>query len=172
MAHNDWDHFVDGQYANIILDIAPSEGHGILMQSFPGCIASMTDFFVTDAGIMGTETTIGGYDGYDPARMPEFERMRKATQYANDVDEWMGYMLHDNNGSYANSWLLANAETGEILRFELGLEYQGLERTRDGFFVGFNSATDPRTRLLRHQDAYGSQAGEAYATDGGEPGGA
>jgi hypothetical protein len=40
----------------------------------------MTGFFVPDAGIMGTETNIGGYDGYDPARMPEFERMRKATQ--------------------------------------------------------------------------------------------
>ncbi|MEI8333928.1 MAG: C45 family peptidase [Chloroflexota bacterium] len=148
MAHNNWDHFVTGQFANVILDIAPSSGHRMLMQAFPGYIASMTDYFVTDAGIMGTETTIGSYTGYDPKRMAEFYRMRKATQYADSLDDWVRLMKKVNNGGYANSWLLADTNTGEIVRFELGLKYQSVVRTGDGFYVGFNSAIDPRIRNL------------------------
>jgi len=148
MAHNDWDHYVTGQFANVIVDLKPASGHRIIMQSFPGCIASMTDYFATDAGLMGTETTIGNYDSYDPKKMPEFYRMRKATQYADTLDEWVKYMQAGNNGGYANSWLLANADSGEIMRFEQGLKYQSVERTTDGFYVGFNGATDPRIRNL------------------------
>lgn len=147
MAHNNWDHFVTGQFSNVVLDIKPSSGHEIVMQSFPGCIASMTDYFVTGAGLMGTETTIGNYSGYDPAKTAEFYRMRKATQYANTMDEWVGYMTADNNGGYANSWMLADS-SGEIMLFELGLKYQSVKRTRDGYFTGYNSAQDPRIRNL------------------------
>ena len=68
MAHNDWDHFVTGQFANVIVDVKPAKGHRIIMQTFPGCIASMTDYFATDAGLMGTETTIGNYSSYDPKK--------------------------------------------------------------------------------------------------------
>lgn len=148
MAHNDWDHFVNGQFANVVLDIKPAKGHRMMMQSFPGYISSMTDFFVTDAGIMGTETTIGAYESFDPAKMAEFYRMRKATQYADNLDEWVAYMLENNNGAYANSWLLADAGTDEIVRFELALEHHSVERTKDGFYVGFNSAVDPKIRNL------------------------
>jgi len=148
MAHNDWDHWVNGQFANVVIDIDPARGHRMIMQTFPGCIASMTDYFATDAGLMGTETTIGNYDSYAPKKMPEFYRMRKATQYADTLSEWVSIMQKKNNGGYANSWLLADADSREIMRFEQGLKYQSVERTSDGFFVGFNSATDPKIRNL------------------------
>jgi hypothetical protein len=57
-------------------------------------------------------------------------------------------MEKKNNGGYANSWLLANANTGEIMRFELGLKYQNVERTTDGYFIGYNAPVDPRIRNL------------------------
>lgn len=148
IAHNNWDRYVTGQFANVVLDVQPESGHRILMNAYPGYTASMTDYFVTDAGIMGTETTIGGYSGYDPEKLAEFYRMRNATRYANDMDEWVSMMLDNNNGGYANSWLLADTGTNEIMRFELGLKYHSIERTDDGFFVGFNSASDPRIRNL------------------------
>lgn len=147
MAHNTWDDFVNGQYANVILDIEPSEGHRIFMQSYVGMIHSLTDFFVTDAGIMGTETTIPYSEGYDPDGLPEFFRMRKATQYADDMDEWVQYMLEGNSGT-ADSWLLADSNTGEIMLFELVLEYPNIERTMDGYYIGFNCAIDPELRNL------------------------
>ena len=148
MAHNSWDAFEQGQFFNVILDIVPAKGHHMFMQSLPGYIDSMSDFFVTDAGLMGTETTIGGYSDYDPNEVPEFVRVRKAMQYADNLDEFVQLMEKKNNGGYANSWLLADVNTNEIMRLELGLKYQNVERKKDGFFVGFNAPVDPRIRNL------------------------
>lgn len=148
MAHNSWDAFSHGQYLNEILDIQPAEGHRMFMQSAPGFICSFTDFFVTDAGLMGTETTIGGYSQYDAGEVPEFIRVRRAMQYADDLDQWVELMKKENNGGYANSWLLADLNTGEIMRFELGLKFFNVERATDGYFVGFNAPEDPRIRNL------------------------
>lgn len=148
MAHNSWDAFEQGQFFNVILDIQPAEGYRIFMQSLPGYIDSMADFFVTGAGIMGTETTIGGFGDYDPNEVPEFFRVRKAMQYADDLDEFVKMMEKKNNGGYANSWLLADANTGEIMRFELGLKYYNVERKKDGYFIGCNAPVDPRIRNL------------------------
>jgi hypothetical protein len=146
MAHNSWDIYAHGNFFNIILDIKPEKGHRILMQSAPGLIDSGTDFFVTDAGLIGTETTISGYSGFDSTKMPEFLRERKAMQYAQTIDEWVEIMQKDNNGAYANSWLLGNVNTGEIAKFEMGLKYSSLERTFDGYFAGFNFASDLKIR--------------------------
>jgi hypothetical protein len=148
VAHNSWNDYVVGVFANAILDVQPDKGHRIFMQSEPGFIASFTDFFVTDAGIMGTETTIGGYGQFDPNAAPEFARARQAMQYADNLDQFVAIMRKNNNGGYANSWLLADRNTGEIMRFELGLKFFNVERTKDGYFVGFNAAQDPRIRNL------------------------
>jgi hypothetical protein len=148
MAHNSWDEFAHGQYLNEILDIKPAQGHRVFMQSAPGFIVSFADFFVTDAGLMGTETTIGGFSQYDPNEVPEFIRARKAMQYADNLDQWVEIMKKKNNGGYANSWLLADLNSGEIMRFELGLKFYNVERTKDGYFIGFNAPLDPRIRNL------------------------
>jgi len=152
MAHNSWDTYEEGQFLNVILDLEPSDGHRILMQSMPGYIHSMADFFVSDAGIMGTETTIGGFGEYEPDETPEFFRVRKAMQYADDLDQFIKMMEKKNNGGYANSWLLADAHTGEIMRLELGLKYQNVERKMDGYFIGYNAPVDPRIRNLECSD--------------------
>ncbi len=148
MAHNTWSEFETGQFSNLILDIAPSEGHRIFMQSVPGYIDSFSDFFVTNAGLMGTETTIGGFSLYDPNEAPEFFRVRKAMQYSDNLDQFVETMKKNNNGGYANTWLLGDVNTGEIMRYELGLQYYNVTRTKDGSFIGFNAPLDPRIRNL------------------------
>ncbi len=148
MAHNSWNEFETGQFSNLILDIAPSEGHRIFMQSVPGYIHSFADFFVTQAGLMGTETTIGGFSVYDPNGAPEFFRVRKAMQYSDNMDRFVDIMKTNNNGGYANTWLLGDANTGEIMRYELGLQYHNVTRMKDGSFIGFNAPFDPRIRNL------------------------
>src|SRR2546421_93009 len=55
--------YVDAQYY-VIADIAPAKGHRILMQTQPGWVHSGTDFFISDAGLVGSETTIGGFHGF------------------------------------------------------------------------------------------------------------
>ncbi len=134
---------------NVVIDILPSNGHRILMQTFPGFIHSGTDFFLTDAGLVGSETTIGDFFGFDTKGTPEFSRMRHATQYANNIDEWCKMMEEGNNGGYANAWLLGDINRNEIARLELGLKYVGFEKKKDGYFVGSNVAEN--LKILRFE---------------------
>jgi hypothetical protein len=81
------------------------------------------------------------------------------------------FLLDGNSGDYANSWLFGDTNTNEILRIELGLKYHNIERTKNGFFIGFNATYDPRIRNLecgnhgffdvrRHQGARQVRLGE------------
>jgi hypothetical protein len=134
---------------NVVLDILPEKGHRILMQSVAGLIHSQTDFFITDAGLVGSETTIGGFFPFDEKGIPEFTRMRRATQYASTIDEWCEIMKTGNNGGYANAWLIGDINTNEIARLELGLKHVGFEKKKDGYFVGSNVAED--LKILRFE---------------------
>ena len=117
------------------------------MQTFPGWIWSGTDFFVTSAGIIGTETTIGGFLPFEN-NLPISCRIRQAMQYGKSLDDYVKILLDGNSGDYANSWLFGDINTNEIMRFELGLKYHSVERTRNGYYIGFNAAYDPRIRNL------------------------
>lgn len=134
---------------NIVMDLVPSHGHRIFWQTLPGWIHSGTDFFMTDAGLVGSETTIGAFEGFDPKGIPEFVRMRRATQDASSLEEWCEKMKAGNNGGYANAWLLGDIHRKEILRLELGLRNVALERTKDGYFSGSNVAED--LKILRFE---------------------
>ncbi len=147
LGHNTMTAYVEA-YSRVIVDIAPTKGHRILMQTAPGWIHSGTDFFITAAGLVGSETTIGDFHGYSEWGIPEFIRMRRATQDAGSIDEWCEIMKKGNSGGYANAWLLGDVNTGEIARLELGLAHLAFERTRDGFFVGSNVAEN-RKILVR-----------------------
>jgi hypothetical protein len=144
MAHNNWTDYFYGVHWNIIFDIVPDKGYAILMDGFPGVIASDDDFGVNSDGMMITETTISDFHGWDVNGKPEFVRARKAMQYAGSIDEYVQIMLDGNNGGYANDWLLADRKTGEIARFELGLQHTNVWKTKDGYFVGSNFASDPQ----------------------------
>lgn len=149
IAHNDWTEYKEGSRWNIIFDIAPAQGHRILMDGMPGLIHSGDDFGINDAGIAITETTIGYFSGFDPKGIPEFVRARKAMQYSSSIDEYARIMKDGNNGGYANTWIVADANTNEIANLELGLKHVTLERTRDGYFVGSNFPLNPE--LIRDE---------------------
>lgn len=145
VAHNSFVDFIDGQYYRTILDINPTQGCRILMQTTACCIWSGTDFFVTSAGIIGTETTIGGFLPYEE-NLPISCRIRKAMQYGKDLDDYVKILLDGNSGDYANAWLFGNIHTNEIMRFELGLKYWDVQRTTDGYYYGCNFAFSPEIR--------------------------
>jgi len=144
IAHNNWTNYVNGERWRIIFDIQPTNGHRIIMDGFPGVIASDDDFGINSDGLMVTETTITQFEGWDPAGKPEFVRARKALQYAGSIDEYTKIMLDGNNGGYANDWLLGDRKTGEIAQLELGLGAYKLWRTKDGVLAGSNWARDPK----------------------------
>jgi hypothetical protein len=152
VAHNSFTDFIDGQYSNIILDLNPSKGSRFIMQTSPCWIWSGTDFFVTDKGIIGTETTIGGFTAYEK-KIPVCYRIRKAMQYGETLDDYAKILLDGNSGDYANSWLFGDTNTNEIMRIELGLKYTNIERTKNGFFIGFNAPYDPKIRNLECENS-------------------
>ena len=144
IAHNNWTDIVEGERWTVVFDIVPEHGYRILMDGFPGVIASDDDFGVNSDGIAITETTISQFRGWDPDGKPEFVRARKALQYSASIDDYVRIMLDGNNGGYANDWLLADNKTGEVAQFELGLKAHKVWRTKDGYFVGSNWARDPQ----------------------------
>ena len=93
---------------------------------------------------MITETTISQFSGFDPNGVPEFARARRAMQYSASIDDFASIMKAGNNGGYANDWLIADRNTGEVASLELGLKNVNLWRTKDGYFVGSNYPIDPK----------------------------
>jgi hypothetical protein len=148
IAHNNWTSYMNGERWRIMFDIQPAHGYRILMDGFPGVIASDDDFGINSDGLMITETTISQFEGWDPNGKPEFMRARKALQYAGSIDDYTRIMLDGNNGGYANDWLLGDRKTGEIAQLELGLKAYKLWRTKDGVFAGSNWARDPKVLKL------------------------
>ena len=143
IAHSNWTDIATGKRWTIIFDIVPTHGYHMLTDGFPGIIVSDDDFGINSAGLMVTETTITGFTLFDPNGKPEFVRARKALQYSNSIDQYVQIMLDGNNGGYANDWLLADNNTGEIARFEIGLKLHRVWRTRNGYYVGSNFPSDP-----------------------------
>lgn len=153
IAHESFDEFWSGQYFNVCKHVTPDEGYEFVMQASGPCmLASMTDFYVISSGLTVTETTLAGFDQYDDAGMPEWVRIRDAVQFASTIDEFVERLNTKNNGGYANAWLIADKNTGEIARYEQGLKYQSLEKKTDGCFFGCNAVFDPRIRNLECKD--------------------
>jgi hypothetical protein len=143
IAHSNWSPYAEGERWTVVFDIVPANGQHILMDGLPGVITSQDDFGVNASGLMITETTLPMAKGFDVNGIPEFDRSRKAMQYATSIDEYAAIMRAGNNGGYANSWLIGDRKTGEIAYLELGLHNTPLLRKKDGYFVSANFSADP-----------------------------
>ncbi|HEX4758913.1 MAG TPA: C45 family peptidase [Terracidiphilus sp.] len=143
IAHSNWTTYAEGERWTVVFDIVPASGQHILMDGVPGVITSQDDFGVNTSGMMITETTLPATKGFDVNGIPEFDRSRKAMQYATSIDEYAAIMRKGNNGGYANSWLIGDRKTGEIAYLELGLRHTPLTKKKDGYFVSSNFAADP-----------------------------
>ena len=175
--HSSFSNFLDAQFCNVILRIEPEAGDGctMVMQTMPGGVWSMTDFFVTSAGIVGSETTISGFNAF-ALRDPICCRIRECMQYGKTLEDYAETLQKRNSGDYACSWMFGDVGgKPRIMRVELGLNYVNVETTRDGVFLGFNSAYDERIRNIECTDALSSKAATnatgAGAIDGGGSGG-
>ena len=144
IGHNNWTEYIVGQHWNVIADIVPEHGHHIMMDCMPGFIHSGDDFVINDNGILITETTITQFIGFDSTKTPEFMRARKAAQYSNSIDDVVNIFLKDNNGGYANDWLIGDTKTNEVAKFELGLKDYRVWRSKDTAIIGSNFASDPK----------------------------
>ena len=154
MAHNTHADFISGQLLNIVMTVSPTNGHTFKMQTAAGLVASSADWFVSENGIIGCETTISSTN-YEPDfkhGVPYFCRIRNVMQFAETLDECADMMTKHNAGDYPCSWLFGNTNTNEILLCELGLKSVSIQRTNDGVFYGANSAMSFELRSLETTD--------------------
>jgi hypothetical protein len=152
MAHNTHSDYASGPLANIVMRIVPSKGHSFVMQTYAGYIASGTDWFLCDTGIIGCETTISDTK-YEPKfGTPYFCRIREAMQYGETLEEYAEIMLKNNAGDYACSWLFGDTQRNQIMLCEIGLNKSNIQITTDGIFYGMNSAMDYELRMLETED--------------------
>ncbi|MFH0944702.1 MAG: C45 family autoproteolytic acyltransferase/hydrolase [Planctomycetota bacterium] len=142
-----------GVHWDVICDVVPSEGHRLVYQTFPGGIHSGADFYINDAGIVIGETTVS-QTPYEPDSTPQSNRIRKAAQYADNIDDVVRLLWEGNNGMYTNDWPLADVKTGEAAMFLLGTHKKKLWRTGEdmnpfgtpGFLWANNNNRDPEVR--------------------------
>jgi hypothetical protein len=117
-----------------MFDLEPENGAPLLMDERPGVIVSDHDFTVNSAAIMVTETTITGFEGFDPNGKPEFVRARKAMQYSQSIEDFASIFLDDNNGGYANDWLIGDNHSEEPLVPQFRDERSDPKRPRPCFY--------------------------------------
>ena len=142
------------RFYNVWLDLKPDQGHRVLMQSYPGGIQSGMDYYLNDAGLIVCETTID-QTRFNADGIPLTNRIRKALQYGESIDDVVKVLKEGNNGLYSNEWLLADTKTNEIAMFELGTKATRLWRSSkeewfggtEGFYWGCNNTKDLQVRL-------------------------
>ena len=152
IGHQTFDDFWSGQYSNVILNITPEKGYKLAFQTTPGMIESGTDFWITGAGLAIVETTLANVTDWQAGGIPEFIRVRQASQYGKNIDEWVRIMQTGNNGGYANTWLMGDIHNNRIAKFGQGRVYQYFNEKQSGYFTGDNVSVDPRLRYIEGSD--------------------
>jgi hypothetical protein len=159
IGHITWWPLTLAEQTNVMIDIQPTTGHRVLMQSYPGGIESGTDWYQNDVGVVLTETTIN-QSPFNINGTPIAYRARKAIQYGDNIDKVVEILSTKNNGLYTNEWILGDARTNEIALFEMGTYKSRLYRSSkndwfggtEGFYWGDNNAKDLSVRLEETPD--------------------
>jgi len=122
-----WNGYTGVQY-DLMVDVVPAKGHRLVYQTFPGGLHSGTDWYVNGAGLVVGETTVG-QTPFEPEGQPQSNRIRKAVQYASNIDEFVKIFSEKNNGLYTNDWTLADTKSDEGACLLLGTKKSKLWRT-------------------------------------------
>jgi len=163
IGHVTWWPLTLAEQTNIMLDVQPTHGHRVLMQSYPGGIQSGTDWYQNDLGVVLTETTIE-QSPFNVQGTPVAYRARKSIQYGDSVEKVAELLSTRNNGLYTNEWIIGDARTNEIAMLELGTYKTKLYRSSknewfggtEGFYWGCNNAKDLNVRLEYVPDPHGA----------------
>jgi hypothetical protein len=159
IGHVTWWPLTLAEQTNVLLDIQPTSGHRMLIQSYPGGIESGTDWYQNDAGVVLTETTIQ-QTPFNVQGTPVAFRARHAIQYSSNIDEVVQHLGTRNNGLYTNEWIIGDAKTNEIAIYDLGTKHTRLWRSSKnewfgdtpGFYWGDNNAKDLEVRVEDYPD--------------------
>lgn len=157
MAHNTHSNYSTGFYTNVVMHVYPKDGYHFVMQTAPGLVCSSADWFITEAGIIGCETTLDQTEEpvFTADLVPYFFRIRKAMERGTMMDDYVRIMSENNAGDYGCQWLLGNVNTGHIMQLELTLSMKTVTMLTSGYFVGANmSSWNPEGTETRNGARY------------------
>jgi Phospholipase B. len=136
LAHTTWWRYYTANSFKFLFIYNPDRGYPFAMQSAPGLLFSFTDFYYNSKGIAISETTIDGIKSFNMDGEPLFQRLRNAIQYSSDMEGVIYNLTHNNNGAYANDYLIGSRDGIGLL--ELGTFNYGIIKKREGFIVSSN----------------------------------
>jgi hypothetical protein len=94
-----------------------------IFSSYPGCLSSTDDFYVTNNKLMVTETTLDVIDVslYDYIKevntyIPNFMRVNSATFFSKSAEEWINNFKFYNSGTYCSQWMIVDYNNFESAR--------------------------------------------------------
>lgn len=91
--------------------------------SYPGCLSSTDDFYITNNKLMVTETTLEVIDInlYESVKkeenyIPNFMRVNSATFFSKNAKEWIDSFSFYNSGTYSSQWMVLDYKVFEKLK--------------------------------------------------------
>merc|ERR1719321_1494972 len=85
------------------------------LASYPGVIGSTDDYYITDKGLVVTETTVSmlsdeAFDKLDDngTFVPDYMRIMVSNRLANTAKEWVDYMKKSATGTYNSQWMVVD----------------------------------------------------------------
>jgi len=115
--HTTWESYVYmlriyKQY-NFTLTAAQTSSPLVAFSGYPGCIASIDDFYITSASLQVTETTNGNYNlslykRITPKSIFSWIRSVVTNRMALDGKSWANIFCEYNSGTYNNQWFVVD----------------------------------------------------------------
>jgi hypothetical protein len=94
-------------YDGVLKDIVAT------FSSYPGCLSSTDDFYITNHKLMVTETTLEVIDinlyksvKEEEKYIPNFMRVNSATFFSSTGEEWVDNFSFYNSGTYSSQWMV------------------------------------------------------------------
>jgi hypothetical protein len=95
--------------------------------SYPGCLSSTDDYYITNNKLMVTETTleivdINLYNYVKKADdyIPNFMRVNSATFFSRTAEEWVNSFSYYSTGTYSSQWMILDYNVFEKIKQEKG----------------------------------------------------
>jgi hypothetical protein len=93
--------------------------------SYPGCLSSTDDFYITNNKLMVTETTLEVIDInlYNSVKeedkyIPNFMRVNSATFFSSTAKEWIDNFSFYNSGTYSSQWMVLDYKVFDQIKAE------------------------------------------------------
>ncbi len=137
IGHNTWYPYEKDFMYNVIYDVRPENGYGYRYQSAGGSIWSGQEWYMNEAGLVITLTSIG-WQPMDPEGNLHFTTRLHAIQYCDGIDGWIETVTEKNNGGGQAECLIGDTKTGEIASLQLLTTDWEFHRTFNGFFGSSN----------------------------------